>query len=107
MAPWRSPEDLVALEHELQVDRQETAARVRELEEAMAHVKQLRGILPMCCYCKKIRNDGDYWQQVESYISAHTEVQFSHGICPTCWHDVVEPQMAKAGISRGVKPQAC
>ena len=46
----------------------------------------------------------DYWRQVESYISAHTEVQFSHGICPDCWHGVVEPQMAKAGIPRGAKP---
>jgi sigma-B regulation protein RsbU (phosphoserine phosphatase) len=58
--------------------------RVRELEEAVAHIKRLQGILPICCYCKKIRNDKNYWEQVENYISDHTDVLFSHGICPDC-----------------------
>jgi len=60
-------------------------ARVVELEQALSQVKQLRGLLPICSYCKKIRNDQDYWEQVEHYVSQHTDVRFSHGICPTCY----------------------
>src|SRR5262245_57109733 len=60
------------------------ADRVAELEEAMASVKTLQGLLPICCYCKKIRDDGNYWHRVESYIAGHANVRFSHGICPEC-----------------------
>jgi hypothetical protein len=59
----------------------------------LAHVKQLQGTLPICCYCKKIRNDDRYWQQVEDYISKHSEAIFSHGVCPECWETIVQPQM--------------
>lgn len=60
------------------------ADRVRELEEAVSSVQTLQGLLPICCYCKKIRDDGNYWHRVESYISGHAKVRFSHGICPDC-----------------------
>ncbi len=60
------------------------ADRVLELEEAIASVKTLQGLLPICCYCKKIRDDGNYWHRVESYIAGHANVRFSHGICPDC-----------------------
>lgn len=60
------------------------AERVHELEEAMNSVKTLQGLLPICCYCKKIRDDGNYWHRVENYISGHANVRFSHGICPDC-----------------------
>jgi CheY-like chemotaxis protein len=70
-------------------------ARVRELEAALAHVKQLQGLLPICCYCKRIRDDGNYWQQVEGYISRHSNAQFSHGICPDCWKQRIQPQLDK------------
>jgi DNA-binding response OmpR family regulator len=60
------------------------ADRIRELEEAIASVKTLQGLLPICCYCKKIRDDGNYWHRVESYIAEHANVRFSHGICPDC-----------------------
>ncbi|HUX10038.1 MAG TPA: response regulator [Terriglobia bacterium] len=69
------------------------ADRVRDLETALAQVKQLRGLLPICMYCKKIRKDEDYWQQVESYISDHTEAEFSHGICPECYEKVLKSQL--------------
>jgi len=69
------------------------AHRVRQLEEALSRVKQLQGLLPICSYCKKIRNDRNYWQQVEGYISEHTEVQFSHGICPECYTRFVQPEL--------------
>ncbi len=60
------------------------ADRVRELEDAIASVKTLQGLLPICCYCKKIRDDGNYWHRVENYITGHANVRFSHGICPDC-----------------------
>ena len=75
--------------------------RVRELEAALTQVKQLQGLLPICSYCKKIRDDKNYWQKVEEYVQVHTEVKFSHGICPDCWRDVVQPQMREAGIGGG------
>jgi len=65
--------------------QQKLAERVNELQEALASVKQLRGLLPICSYCKRIRGDNQYWQQVEGYIADHSEAQFSHGICPTCF----------------------
>jgi hypothetical protein len=55
-----------------------------ELQAAAEKIKILRGFLPICSHCKKIRNDEGYWQQLERYISEHSEAQFSHGICPAC-----------------------
>jgi phosphoserine phosphatase RsbU/P len=65
--------------------QQKLAERVAELQDALANVKQLRGLLPICSYCKRIRGDDQYWQQVEGYIADHSEAQFSHGICPSCY----------------------
>jgi len=61
------------------------AQRVAELEEALGSVQQLRGLLPICSYCKRVRGDENYWQQVESYIADRTGAQFSHGVCPACF----------------------
>ncbi len=58
--------------------------KVSELREALDNVKFLRGILPICARCKKIRDDQGYWNQVEIYISNHSEAEFSHGLCPDC-----------------------
>jgi CheY-like chemotaxis protein len=60
------------------------ADRVGELQEALANVKQLHGLLPICSYCKRIRGDDQYWTQVELYVAARSDAQFSHGICPPC-----------------------
>jgi hypothetical protein len=57
---------------------------VKELQQALAEVRTLREILPICSYCKKVRDDENYWHTVESYISKHTDTRFSHGICPSC-----------------------
>jgi hypothetical protein len=57
---------------------------VREREQALEDVKILRGFLPICASCKKIRNDEGYWTQIEAYIHDHSEATFSHGICPAC-----------------------
>jgi DNA-binding response OmpR family regulator len=72
--------------------------RVRELESAVARVKQLQGLLPICCYCKKIRDDRNYWRQVEEYLGAHADVRFTHGICPDCFDQNVKPQMTRLGL---------
>lgn len=60
------------------------AAKVGELQDALDHIKTLRGIVPICASCKNIRDDKGYWSQVETYISNHTEAHFSHGMCPRC-----------------------
>ncbi|HEX8745704.1 MAG TPA: response regulator transcription factor [Pyrinomonadaceae bacterium] len=75
--------------------QQSLAMRVAELEEALSRVKQLQGLLPICSYCKKIRDDRNYWEQVESYIARHSEAQFSHGICPDCYAQFVTPDIEK------------
>lgn len=62
----------------------ELAGRVKELQEALDQIKTLEGIVPICMYCKKIRNDQNYWQQVETYISQHSKAEFTHGLCPDC-----------------------
>jgi PAS domain S-box-containing protein len=66
---------------------------VRELQSALAEVKTLREILPICSYCRKIRDDENYWHTVENYISEHTMTRFSHSICPSCMATEVESQL--------------
>ncbi|MDO9081416.1 MAG: response regulator [Desulfuromonadales bacterium] len=73
------------VEEELRLSRQLLEDKVTELEATLARVKQLEGILPICMYCKKIRNDQEDWQQMEEYISQHSEANFSHGLCPECY----------------------
>lgn len=69
------------------------ADRIGKLEEALDRVKSLQGIIPICGYCKKIRDDKDYWDDVESYVSTHSEAEFSHSICPSCYTQIVQPQI--------------
>jgi sigma-B regulation protein RsbU (phosphoserine phosphatase) len=64
------------------------AERVKELQDALANVKVLHGLLPICSYCKRIRGDDQYWTQVESYIADRSEATFSHGICPPCANEL-------------------
>jgi phosphoserine phosphatase RsbU/P len=71
------------------------ADRVQELEKALAWVKKLQGLLPICSYCKRIRNDRNYWQQVESYIAEHSEAEFTHGVCPHCYETILKPEIEK------------
>jgi PAS domain S-box-containing protein len=70
---------------------------VRKLQTALAEVQSLQSILPICSYCKKIRDDANYWQTVEAYISEHTSTRFSHSICPSCYHTEVDPQFDAMG----------
>jgi len=66
---------------------------IRGLKGALADVKQLTGLLPICSYCKKIRDDKDCWQQLETYISNHSEAMFSHGICPACYESLINGEL--------------
>lgn len=79
----------------------ELARRAQEAERALAHIKRLQGLLPICSYCKKIRNDQNYWQEIEHYIHDHSEADFTHGICPGCYERVLEPQMEKLRTKSG------
>jgi DNA-binding response OmpR family regulator len=79
------------------IDLQERlATHVHELELALANVRKLSGLLPICSYCKSIRDDSDYWRQVEDYVTEHAEVQFSHGICPKCFDTVAQQMLNEA-----------
>jgi CheY-like chemotaxis protein len=73
--------------------QQALSDRVRSLEEALANVRTLQGLLPICSYCKAIRNDQNYWERVETYFSDHSGVQFSHSYCPICYERFVKPQL--------------
>jgi len=77
LATFRDPSERIRVEKERE-------NLINELQRALAKIKTLKGLLPICASCKKIRNDDGYWQQVESYISDHSEAHFSHGICPEC-----------------------
>lgn len=65
----------------------------RELQLALNQVQTLHGLLPICSYCKHVRDDQNYWQSVENYITKHTGAQFSHGICPNCYELHIKPEL--------------
>jgi len=87
------------LEHRVQERTAELETTNRELSRAFSEVRQLNALLPICSYCKKIRDDKDYWQSVEGYISEHTDTHFSHGVCPECFEQLVKPDLEKHGIT--------
>jgi CheY-like chemotaxis protein len=78
--------------------QQTLTERVAELREALVSVKQLGGLLPICSYCKKIRDDQNYWTQVEAYVGKHSDAKFSHSICPQCYEEIIKPQMVQLGV---------
>ena len=87
LARIRSGQRIIALESSL-------AGRVKELEEALERVRQLKRLLPICMYCKRVRDDSAYWQQIDEYIHIHTGTDFSHGICPQCMAALSENRSA-------------
>lgn len=74
----------------IKAQRDQLARQKEELEEALGRVKQLEGIIPICMHCKKIRDDQNSWNQLEQYITDHSEAKFSHGICPQCYEAQME-----------------
>jgi DNA-binding response OmpR family regulator len=90
------------------LDFPELWMRLRVAERILKYttqVRQLEEMLPICSYCKKIRDDQNYWQQIEGYISDRTGSDFSHSICPDCYHSVVMPELEKikASLPPGTK----
>ena len=82
------------------------ADRVKSLEDALANVKALQTLLPMCAYCKSVRNDQNYWEKVETYFHEHSGVQFSHSYCPNCYERFVKPQLdALDDVSKSAQKQ--
>jgi DNA-binding response OmpR family regulator len=78
------------------LDRDELAARVRVAERILGlhtEFKQLESLLPICSYCRKIRDPKDSWHDIEAYIANRTEASFTHGICPECYRSRIEPQI--------------
>lgn len=83
------------------VDLGPLSLRLRMAERMLQYertVQELRAIVPICAYCKRVRDDHNYWQQVESYLAKHTGAQPSHGICPDCYQRIVVPEMRRFGI---------
>ena len=68
---------------------------VTKLEKSVREIKQLRGLLPMCAWCKSIRDDKGYWKNVETYIEEHTAASFTHGICPKCLKKIAPPNLLR------------
>ena len=89
LARMRSGERMLALESRLE-------ERIAELQTSLALVSQLQRLLPICMYCKKVRDDGDYWQEIDACIHEHTGTDFSHGICPACMEKVRKDYPASA-----------
>jgi len=79
---------LLQANRSLQTEVAERQKLIHELEEALSQIKTLRGIVPICSYCKQIRDDQGYWNQLEAYISKHSSAEFSHGICPKCMKEL-------------------
>jgi PAS domain S-box-containing protein len=97
-APSSSERVIYSVARDVTRSKQAEAEReqmLKELQEALAEVRTLRAILPICSYCKKIRDDEDYWHNIENYISLHTPTMFSHGICPSCMTTEVEPRIER------------
>jgi phosphoserine phosphatase RsbU/P len=98
------------------LDTQEIWMRLRVAERILRYatqVRQLEAFLPICGYCKKIRDDHNYWQQIESYINARTGTDFSHSVCPDCYSHIIVPELEKLGVdtvasaaNRAAAPQA-
>jgi CheY-like chemotaxis protein len=86
LKPFKERELHIAIEMALFKHKAEDERKklIRQLQEALSEIKTLKGIVPICASCKKIRNDKGYWQQLEAYIREHSQAEFSHGICPDC-----------------------
>jgi len=91
LAPFDERELKVAIEiavyrHRMELEREEL---IHQLQDALAQVKALSGLLPICAQCKMVRDDGGYWSKVEAYIEQRTKARFSHGLCPECYQKAI------------------
>ena len=81
--------EMALYKHQIDLEREHY---IKELQEALDKIKTLHGMLPICAWCKKIRDDKGYWSQVETYIEEHSDAEFTHGMCPEC-RSKLEAQM--------------
>ncbi len=86
--PFSSIELIMRVKSALRIEKQR-----KDLEEAAEKIRSLEKLLPICSYCKKVRSDNNYWEEVEVYISEHTDTMFSHSICPDCYEIHIKPQL--------------
>ena len=70
--------------------QQQLADRILALEDSLAHVQQLQGLIPICAWCRQVRSDGNFWEKVESYLGKRSGLQFTHAICPSCKDKQIE-----------------
>jgi response regulator RpfG family c-di-GMP phosphodiesterase len=84
VARVQAMERLKRVEDTLREKEREQEKLIKKLQEALAEIKTLKGLIPICATCKKIRDDEGYWNRLESYISKRTDAVFTHGICPDC-----------------------
>lgn len=96
LARLRCGERILALE-------KRAVERIAELENALEEVRQLKRLLPICSYCKKVRDDSDYWQDLDAYIHEQTGTDFSHGVCPTCMEKVVAEECSPEARARRMR----
>jgi len=92
LAPFDERELKVAIEiavyrHRMELEREEL---IHQLQDALAQVKALSGLLPICAQCNMVRDDGGYWSKVEAYIEQRTKARFSHGLCPDCYQKAID-----------------
>ena len=93
LARLRSGERVLTLERR-------NVERIAELENALHEVRTLKSLLPICMYCKKVRDAADHWHDIDAYVHEQTGTDFSHGICPECMESVVRPQIPPAATSQ-------
>jgi hypothetical protein len=87
---------------DVRTSTEERERLIQELQETLAKVNTLSGLLPICAWCKKLRDDEGYWKSVEEYISAHTGAEFTHGMCPDCYDKVLAQQDNKKDLSNTI-----
>lgn len=73
--------------------QEKLANRIKDLQDSLQHIKTLQGILPICSYCKKIRDDQNYWEEVEEYVVKHSNADFTHSVCPKCYEKHIKPEL--------------
>lgn len=100
----RTTIEVALYKHKMEEERRKLT---EDLQAALAKVKQLSGLLPICAGCKKVRDDEGYWEQVETYIGAHSDIRFTHGLCPGCvetlYPDISKEILAETKRSDGAK----
>lgn len=80
---------------------EERTLLVAELQSSLAEIRELRSILPICAYCRRVRDDDDYWHTVEAYLAHHAKARYSHGICPECAETVFADLSSEADVDDG------